>query len=65
MVEKNYWFVKKEYDRRLARVQAKLLEQGHDALLAFMPGVTWLTGFLPAPTPLSNSRLFRPAVRRR
>ncbi|AHF75914.1 putative dipeptidase [Sodalis praecaptivus] len=46
MVEKNYWFEKEEYDRRLARVQAQLVAQGHDALLAFMPeSVTWLTGF--------------------
>ncbi|CAJ0996274.1 aminopeptidase P family N-terminal domain-containing protein [Sodalis praecaptivus] len=46
MVDKNYWFEKEEYDRRLARVQAQLVAQGHDALLAFMPeSVTWLTGF--------------------
>ena len=40
------WFEAAEYEARLARVQARLREGGHDALLAFLPeSVTWLTGF--------------------
>lgn len=40
------WFERAEYAARLARVQAKLREAGHDGFLAFLPEtVTWLTGF--------------------
>jgi len=40
------WFDRAEYEGRLARVQARLRDGGHDALLAFQPEtVTWLTGF--------------------
>lgn len=46
MVDAAYWFEKQEFEARLARVQAALRANGHDALLAFMPeSVTWLTGF--------------------
>ena len=40
------WFEQAEYAARLARVQARLRETGHDGFLAFLPEtVTWLTGF--------------------
>ena len=40
------WFERREYEARLARVQALLQEQELDGLLAFQPeSVTWLTGF--------------------
>lgn len=40
------WFDKTEYASRLARVQAALLKNGLDGLVAFQPeSVTWLTGF--------------------
>lgn len=46
MVDAAYWFEMQEFEARLARVQAALRANGHDALLAFMPEtVTWLTGF--------------------
>ncbi len=46
MVETAYWFDKNEYEDRLKRVQAALVQKGQDALLAFQPEtVTWITGF--------------------
>ena len=43
---KDLWFEPAEYAARLDRVQQRLREQGHDALLAFQPeSVTWITGF--------------------
>ncbi|MGI9419264.1 MAG: aminopeptidase P family N-terminal domain-containing protein, partial [Geminicoccaceae bacterium] len=46
MVETAYWFDKNEYEDRLKRVQAALVQKGQDALLAFQPEtVTWVTGF--------------------
>ena len=46
MVERSYWFDKKEYETRLLRVQKRLIEKKQDAFLAFMPEtVTYLTGF--------------------
>ncbi len=40
------WFSRAEYEARLARVQAALIERGLDGLLAFQPEtVTWITGF--------------------
>ncbi|QBY01357.1 aminopeptidase P family protein [Rhodophyticola sp. CCM32] len=46
MVETAYWFEKREYDARLARVQAALRAGGLDGLIAFQPEtVTWVTGY--------------------
>ena len=46
MAKTDYWFEKKEYVARLARVQSMLLERGYDGLVSAMPEtVTWTTGF--------------------
>jgi Xaa-Pro dipeptidase len=46
MAQPNYWFEPREYQARVARVQAELRAKGLDALIAFQPeSVTWLTGF--------------------
>lgn len=43
---KDLWFEPAEYAARLDRVQQRVRERGHDALLAFQPeSVTWVTGF--------------------